>query len=64
MTDPFVSPTFFRLFESFAATTRGKAPRSPWRSRASVESGIKVLFVTHLYEFAGALYERRLPDDR
>jgi uncharacterized SAM-binding protein YcdF (DUF218 family) len=47
--------------ESFAATNEREGSEIAIEiTRALVESGVKVLFVTHLYEFARALYEARM----
>jgi DNA mismatch repair ATPase MutS len=49
------------LNESFAATNeREGAEIARQITMALVESGIKVFFVTHLYEFAHGLYESKL----
>lgn len=43
--------------ESFAATNEREGSEIAWQiSTALADSGIKVVFVTHLYEFAGSLY--------
>jgi MutS domain V len=47
--------------ESFAATNEREGSEIAWQiTCALVEEGIKVFFVTHLYEFAHALYEKNM----
>jgi DNA mismatch repair ATPase MutS len=47
--------------ESFAATNEREGSELAGEiTRALVESGIKVLFVTHLYAFARAFYDKRM----
>jgi hypothetical protein len=49
--------------ESFAATNEREGSEIAMEiTSALVESGVRVLFVTHLHEFARTLYDRRLPN--
>jgi hypothetical protein len=51
------------LNESFAATNEHEGSEIALQVvRALLESGVKVVFVTHLYEFAHALFDRQRPD--
>jgi DNA mismatch repair ATPase MutS len=57
-------PNAMILFnESFAATNEREGSEIATEiTRALVESGIKVFFVTHLYEFARSFYDKGMPD--
>ncbi len=59
-----LTPNSMVLFnESFAATNEREGSEIARQiTKALVESGIKVAFVTHLYEFAHGLYERKMPN--
>jgi DNA mismatch repair ATPase MutS len=59
-----IGPGAMVLFnESFAATNEREGSEIASQvTRALIESGVKVFFVTHLYEFARALYDRRMPN--
>lgn len=51
------------LSESFAATNEREGSEIASQvTRALVEKGIKVASVTHLYEYARDLHERRMPN--
>ncbi len=55
-----LSPDALMLFnESFAATNEREGSEIAGQiARALVEGGVKVFFVTHMYEFARAFYEK------
>ncbi len=57
-----LEPNSIVLFnESFAATNeREDSEIAGQITNALVESGIKVIFVTHQYEFAQGLYEKKI----
>jgi DNA mismatch repair ATPase MutS len=59
-----ITPKSLVLFnESFAATNEREGSEIAKQiTSALVESGMKVLVVTHLYEFAHALYEKEMPN--
>ena len=59
-----IIPNSLILFnESFAATNEREGSEIARQiTLALVESGVKVFFVTHLYEFAHSLYQRNLKD--
>ena len=59
-----LSPDALMLFnESFAATNEREGSEIAGQiTRALVEKQVKVFFVTHMYEFARACYERGTPD--
>jgi DNA mismatch repair ATPase MutS len=56
-----LNPNAMALFyESFAATNEREGSEIARQiSSALVESGVKVFFVTHLYDFARSFYEKR-----
>ncbi|OWT66330.1 MutS-related protein [Candidimonas nitroreducens] len=58
-----ITPHAMVLFnESFAATNEREGSEiSRQITRALLEQGIKIVFVTHMYEYAHDFYERRLP---
>jgi len=58
-----ITPSSMALFnESFAATNEREGSEIARQiTNALVESGVKVFFVTHLYEFAHSLYEKKMP---
>lgn len=59
-----LSPRSMVLFnESFAATNEREGSEIAIQiTNALIESGVKVSFVTHLYEYANGLHEKRLPN--
>jgi DNA mismatch repair ATPase MutS len=59
-----ITPNAMALFnESFAATNEREGSEIARQiTNALVESGVKVFFVTHLYEFAHGLYEKKMPN--
>jgi DNA mismatch repair ATPase MutS len=59
-----ITPNSMALFnESFAATNEREGSEIARQiTNALVESGVKVFFVTHLYEFAHGLYEKKMPN--
>jgi DNA mismatch repair ATPase MutS len=59
-----LSPRSMVLFnESFSATNEREGSEIATQiTNALLENGIKVAFVTHLYEFARRLHERKMPN--
>jgi DNA mismatch repair ATPase MutS len=57
-----ITPNAMVLFnESFAATNEREGSEIARQiTNALIESGIKAVFVTHLYEFAHGLYEKKM----
>jgi DNA mismatch repair ATPase MutS len=59
-----VTPNALILFnESFAATNEREGSEIARQVvKALAEKGVEIIFVTHLYDFAGSLFERNLPN--
>jgi DNA mismatch repair ATPase MutS len=59
-----IRPNSLMLFnESFGATNEREGSEIAGQiTRALIDDGIKVYFVTHLYEFAHSLYEKSMPN--
>jgi DNA mismatch repair ATPase MutS len=59
-----ITPSSIVLFnESFAATNEREGSEIARQiTKALMDGGVKVVFVTHLYEFAHGLYAKKMPN--